>query len=418
MRGDDVGVCPVFTRQLQSLLRPSPSGGSLNMRCPSCGAITNSSMKCSECGATQEKSSLNCSEQTVKETTPIETMQKVQPARSLIEFPGVTKSSVPQWRKELGERVREVQERKAREALLEDGETVPLVGEGEARTPLLELLPRVDAPPVNPLVAAALQRIERAHVQSRFSGSAAVAMLDYEEQSEFGLEVPSSSDDPSGSDVLLREDPHNASNRPEKIHNLAVVPPQVELMTPALDAVDAPIVDETEPPKPTRKPKRLILGDLNDPALNYLDSIPVAVWLDVAERRSAPIFFRFLSAMMDILVVCLLSSPAVALVRMADLKWQDTRTLLFAAGTFIVMGFVYLTISTAFTGRTLGMKLFSLRVVDARTGLIPTGGQSAARALVYMLTLASVGIALLYTFVDSERHTAHDRFTRTAVVRV
>ena len=389
------------------------------MRCPSCGAITNSSMKCSECGATQEKSSLNCSEQTVEETTPTETMKKVQPARSLIEFPGVTKSSIPQWRKELGERVREVQERKAREALLEDRETGALVGEEESRTPLLELLPRVDMPPVNPLVAAALQRIERANAQSRFSGNAAVAtMLDYEEQSEFGLEVLSSSDDATGSDVSLRENPHHSSSRPEKIHNLAVVPPQVELVTPALDPVDAPIVDETEPPKPTRKPTRLILGDLNDPALNYLDSIPVAIWLDVAERRSAPIFFRFLSAMMDILVVCLLSSPAVALVRMADLKWQDTRTLLFAAGTFIVMGFVYLTISTAFTGRTLGMKFFSLRVVDARTGLIPTGGQSAARALVFMLTLASAGLALLYTFVDRDRRTAHDYFTRTAVVRV
>src|SRR2546425_5610420 len=354
MRAGGVGVVRVLRDSSKACL-DRPLRRQLNMRCPSCGAITNSSMKCSECGAIQEKSSLNCSEQTVKETTPTETRQKVQPARSLIEFPGVTKSSVPQWRKELGERVREVQERKAREALLEDGETGPLVGEGESRTPLLELLPQVDAPPVNPLVAAALQRIERANAQSRFSGNAAVAtMLDYEEQSEFGLEVPSSSDDATGSDVSLREDPHHSSSRPEKIHNLAVVPPQVELATPALDPLDAPIVDETEPPKPARKPKRLILGDLNDPALNYLDSIPVAIWLDVAERRSAPILSRFVSAIMDIVVVCLLSSPAVALVRMADLKWQDTRTLLFAAGTFIVMGFVYLTISTAFTGRTVG----------------------------------------------------------------
>jgi hypothetical protein len=64
------------------------------------------------------------------------------------------------------------------------------------------------------------------------------------------------------------------------------------------------------------------------------------------------------------------------------------------------------------------MKLFSLRVVDARTGLIPTGSQSAGRALVYMLSLLSAGIALMYAFVDSEKHTAHDRFTRTAVIRV
>ena len=378
------------------------------MRCPSCGAITQQhSMQCSECGAIQDKESVGLTGQVqlsqtdvVEEPTPTKTRHKAQQARSLIEFPGVTKSSVPQWRKELGERVREVQERKAREALLEDGETGALVGEGESRTPLLELLPRVDAPPVNPLVAAALQRIERAHAHSRFSGNAAVAtMVAYEEQSEFGLEVY----DEGVADVSLREDPHHASNRPEKTHNLAVVPPQlnIEEVTPVPDPIDTPVVDETEPPEPTRKPKRLILGDLNDPALNYLDSIPVAVWVDVAERRSAPIFFRFVSAILDIAVVCLLSSPVVALVKLTDLKWQDSRTLAFAIGTFIVMGFVYLTISTAFTGRTLGMKLFSLRVVDARTGLIPTGGQSAARALVYMLSLASAGIALIYTFVDS-----------------
>src|SRR6266550_5131594 len=131
MRADDVGVCPVFRRQLKACL-DRPLRRQLNMRCPSCGAITNSSMKCSECGAAQDEISRDCSEPTMKETTPTETSQEIRPARSLIEFPGVAKSSIPQWRKELGERVREVQERKAREALLEDGETGPL-GEGESR---------------------------------------------------------------------------------------------------------------------------------------------------------------------------------------------------------------------------------------------------------------------------------------------
>jgi uncharacterized RDD family membrane protein YckC len=392
------------------------------MRCPSCGAITQQySIQCSECGAIPDKISVNGSEQPMKETTPTKTSQKAHPGRSLIEFPGVTMSSVPQWRRELGERVREVQERKAREALLETGGAGSEVGEGESRTPLLELLPRVEGPAVNPLVAAALERIERAHAHPRFSGNAAVAtMLAYEEQSEIGLEVAPLNHDSSGSDVLLREDPRPASNRTEKTHNLAVVPPQVisEMVTPELDPVDTSVVDEAELSEPARKPRRIILGDLNDPALNYLDSIPVAVCVDIAERRSAPIFRRFVSGLLDIVIICLLSSPVAALVKQTGLKWQDPGTLAFAIGTFIVMGFLYLTISTAFTGRTLGMKLFSLRVVDARTGLIPTGGQSAARALVYMLTLASAGIALVYTFVDSEKNAAHDRFTRTIVVRV
>jgi uncharacterized RDD family membrane protein YckC len=275
-------------------------------------------------------------------------------------------------------------------------------------------------------------------------------MLAYDEQSEFGFEPAPAT---GSHDASPREEAPLPSTRSEKIHNLAVVPRQVvnepattisdTFETPTADDIAEVLVEESsaplesvqvatsaegiqtvhaeevdivEAPEPTRKPRRLI-GDLNDPALNYLDSISVKV-VDIPERRSAPVFFRFLSAILDLAVVCLLSAPVVALVKLTDLKWQDSRTIMFAASTFVVMGFLYLTISTAFTGRTLGMKPFSLRVVDDRTGLIPTGGQSAARAFLYLLSLASAGIALIYTFVNPERRAAHDRVTRTAVVRV
>lgn len=396
------------------------------MRCPSCGAIDQQhSTQCSECGAIQDKEPVDFSEQfqssqpdVVEKPAPTNTAQKTQPARSLIEFPGVTRAAIPQWRKELGERVREVQERRAREVLLESGQDEPGLGEDETRIPLLELLPQADVQPVNPIVAAALQRIERAHTQPRFSGNAAVALVAYDEQSEFGLGVASSTED--GSAVFLSEERHHPSTRVERVHNLAVVPPQISTQgeAPMSASMDIPTMDNSQVIEPTRRPKRLILGDVNDPALNYLDSIPVAVCVDIPQRRSAPIVFRFLSAVLDLAVVGLLSSPILALVMLTDLKWWDTRALMFASGTLIVMGFLYFTICTAFTGRTLGMRPFSLRVVDARTGLIPTGGQSATRALIYMLSLASAGIALMYTFLDSDRHSAHDRFARTAVVRV
>jgi uncharacterized RDD family membrane protein YckC len=249
-------------------------------------------------------------------------------------------------------------------------------------------------------------------------------MLAYDEPSQYALEIPASIADVGA--VSLPEDPFTAT-RPERTHNLAVVPPQIvseianeivnDPVIPDPEPLAAPVIEEPTAPQPARKPKRLI-GDLNDPALNYLDSIPVAICVDAAQRRSAPVLFRMLGAIVDLVVVSLLSSPVVALVKLADLKWQDSRTIGFAIGTYIVIGFLYLTIATAFTGRTLGMKLFSLRVVDARTGLIPTGGQSVARSLIYMLSIASAGIALVYTLVDSDRHAAHDRLTRTTVVRV
>src|SRR5690349_10981497 len=82
---------------------------------------------------------------------------------TLIEFPGISRSSVPQWRKELSERVREVQERKAREAAREAVEAERQRAESASNPPQLELLPPTEAPAMNPLVAAALKRIERAH---------------------------------------------------------------------------------------------------------------------------------------------------------------------------------------------------------------------------------------------------------------
>ena len=371
------------------------------MRCPACGArYQNPSVRCPECGALQETSQVEPARQVqldpiakVQETTPRKTTTKNGDGKTtpaLIEFPGVIRTARPQWRKELGERVREVQERRAREATGEAGEDGSLFSEQESMTPApLELLPQAEVPPVNPLVEAALRRIERAHSQP--PGNAAVATaVAFAEQPEFGH------------DLTETENLMDTTPRPERVHNLAVVP--------------TPDVLEADMPQETRRPRRII-GEQNDPALNYLDAVPTLGTVERREFRSAPVALRFLSAITDLAVVCLLSSPFLALTELTDLQWSNPLIVGGAVGAFVVVTFLYLTVSIAFTGRTIGTKLFSLRVVDARTGLIPTGSQSAGRALIYILSLAAAGIALIYTFINTEKHTVHDRFTRTAVIR-
>jgi uncharacterized RDD family membrane protein YckC len=381
------------------------------MQCPSCGAhYKKRTLKCPECGAFRNKNTAATSREpdldqiTAVPQRPLPKPKQKAPVTrtpSLIEFPGVVKPSIPEWRKELGERVREVQERRAREATPEVAEIAPTSFESTPRIASpLELLPQAELPPMNPLVVAALQRIERANAQSNFSGNAAVATaVDYDQQ--FDLEAHTADLCEAGAATIANEEPQNLPSSPERVHNLAVVP------TPA---------PKTEAPELRIKPKRLIRD--NDPALNYLDSIPTAALVDQSQRHSAPILYRLLGSILDLGVVCILSLPMLALVKLTDLAWHDVRVIAFVAGTLLVVGFLYQTISTALTGRTLGMKPFSLRVVDARTGLIPTGKQSAGRAMVYILSLASAGIALAYTFFDSDKHTAHDRFSRTTVVRV
>jgi len=325
---------------------------------------------------------------------------------TLIEFPGVSRTAVPEWRKELSERVREVQERRAREAAQEAAEVERQRAEEASNPPQLELLPRTEAPAMNPLVAAALKRIERAHQSAsvdarppRTSLATAVAYAPEREENIMNETVPPTiqlelESEPAVVEVSIAE-----SAVIEKPH-LAVVPPPLE---PA-------IVAKTEPSQP---PKRLIAE--NDPALNYLDSIRRSVRVDDVSTQSASAFRRVVSALLDLICCALLTAPIAGALYLAGGSVHDVRAIAVLAGCLVVMTFLYLTLTTALTGRTWGMRLLSLRVIDTKTGLIPTGGQSIGRSIFYLLSLAT-GVGILFALVSREGYTAHDRFTRTAVV--
>ncbi len=323
---------------------------------------------------------------------------------TLIEFPGISRNSVPEWRKELSERVREVQERRAREAAREAAEAERQRAEAASNPPQLELLQPTEAPAMNPLVAAALKRIERAHQSApsetrapRTSLATAIAYAPEREENIMNETVP-----PTFQLQFETEPPVAEAPPPVEKTHLVVVPPPSE-----------PVVANTELPQ---LPKRLIRDDPNDPALNYLDSIRRNVRVDDLVSQSASSFRRVVSAVLDLIISALLTSPiAGALYLTGNLNFQDTRVLTVLGGSLVVVTFFYLTLATALTGRTLGMRVLSLRVIDTKTGLIPTGGQSIGRSFFYLLSLATV-VGILFALVNREGYTAHDRFTRTAVV--
>src|SRR6266511_3370879 len=182
MRPDCAGPWPVFGQfQLGPKVRLiSYVSEAASMRCPECGALQNESSTNPSQKAQSDQSIMLEETVGLEETAPVTSTQQrqttVRNSQSLIEFPGVNRSAVPEWRKELGERVREIQERRAREATLEAG-IEPLFNELESKTAMpLELLPQTEAPPLNPLVVNALRRIERAHSQAAANGFGATAV--------------------------------------------------------------------------------------------------------------------------------------------------------------------------------------------------------------------------------------------------
>jgi uncharacterized RDD family membrane protein YckC len=331
--------------------------------------------------------------------TPTQSREKKS---TLIEFPGVARSSIPEWRKELSERVREVQERRAREAASEAAEVERRRLEATVNPPQLELLPPAEMPAINPLVAAALKRIERAHQtaptdtrHTRSTLATAIAYAPAREDNDMNETVgPPTTQLTFEPEVPVEEPPPAV----EKTH-LVVVPPS--------EAAPAPV---------PRAPKRLIRDDPNDPALNYLDSISRNLRVDDCPTHSASAFRRAISALLDLVFCALLSSPIAVAAYWTGNDLQDTRVIAVLGGSFVVVTFVYLTLMTALTGRTWGMRLWSLKVIDTKTKLIPTGGQSIGRSFFYLLSLATV-VGILFPLVSREGYAAHDRFTRTAVVK-
>jgi len=319
---------------------------------------------------------------------------------TLIEFPGVSRA-VPEWRKQLSQRVREVQEQRAREA----AEAAASAQESETfscalPSAQLELVPDREQQVVNPIVSKALERLERAR-RSEFavsSNGAAVAkalapVADNSPSMEAAIELEATVE----TEPAISPEPQPAARKSK----LVVVPP-------------APAIEE-----PKRKPVRVISDSIEDSALSYLETclaVP-AIAADVRSNR-AGVWRRMTAGSLDLLVVALMSTPFAAGIEVARGHWSDPRVIGLTGGIVVALMFSYLTVSIALTGRTLGMRLLRLRTIDVRTGLIPTGGQAMKRAVGYIFSLAILGIGIIYALIDREGRTMHDRFSKTIVIQI
>lgn len=325
---------------------------------------------------------------------PLDQSGGKQQTSTLIEFPG-TSRTVPEWRKQLSQRVREVQERKAREAA-EELAAAQEAGLISCALPSaqLELVPDLEQPVRNPIVSKALERLERArrtdHVATGFTATATVAAPAF---------VADNISEPTPEPTLAPkiDEPAPVESKPR----LTVVAPS------------KPQVESTE-----RKPVRVISDGVDHVALSYLEtclSVPPIAF--DAGTESAPFKRRFIAGTLDLILVALLACPFAAAIEFADGNWADPRIIGLMSGITLILMFAYLTVSIALTGRTVGMRALSLRTIDLRTGMIPTGGQSMKRAIGYIFGLAFLGLGVVYGLVDQDRRTVHDRFSKTIVIQ-
>ncbi len=408
------------------------------MQCSSCRAVYSNGLDfCPRCKTAASKTSPDVSSESIittqesassvapppaaeEEASPAPRAAAAQSSSTLIEFPGVSRAR-PQWRKDLSERVREIQERRARDAGHDTEEAFrrPVQQQtADAVAPQLGLVPQPDTPAMNPIVAAALKRLERARqptppmprARATMGGAAAAAVARVAEDQyqpetrQVAPQPPVVAATPALAPAQPAEEekpkPETARERP-----LVVVPAQPAKKVPAVESkpqTKRAAVSETTVEKSAKSIDEELLK--SDSEAEFYDD-------------RAPVLGRLAASVIDLLVVAFASSPFAAIIELTNGNWADWRVVASMGGIVLVVMFLYLTAATALAGRTWGMSLVSLRAVDAETSLPPTTGQAVLRALFYILSLVTLGLGLVYALFDAEGRAAHDHFSGTIVVR-
>lgn len=409
---------------------------------------------------------------------------------TLIEFPGVNRNR-PAWRKELSERFREIQQKRARETDVEGTSAPRPAAEeslqkhenarasakarvSEAASKQLGLVPPPDEPELNPLVAAALRRIERARVsatatrQGSVRGQVATAAARVVEEQLVQEVAPAAP--PSPLVVVQPKQPakpeQTQAPKPEPAAakaNSAESKAQAQRTQAEMTTTHAPAIQQAMPQTPATQTVTAQTA-LNEEAAavvetyrktevahqtpqleasaaadvestprqpRHLTGVIDEFWLErqgiellpkVEEKEltyddRAPRTKRMAAAVVDLLAVAFLSAPFAAGIELTISNWNDPRVSGSMALIAALVMFLYHTCSVALAGRTLGMSLCGLHAVDARKASVPTTGQCMRRAVVYMLSLATGGLGLLYSLFDAEGRTLHDLLSGTVVVR-
>ena len=139
---------------------------------------------------------------------------------------------------------------------------------------------------------------------------------------------------------------------------------------------------------------------------------------ETEEYDDCPTFaLRFNAGLFDLIIGSFASLCLLAPFMLAGGDWLSGAGLLAFAATAAIVMFIYLTTAIGFYGRSFGMRLFSLELVDIEGEEYPTFHQAAVSSSVYLLSLAFGGLGFLTMLFNDEKRAAHDLVSNTMIVK-
>jgi uncharacterized RDD family membrane protein YckC len=131
----------------------------------------------------------------------------------------------------------------------------------------------------------------------------------------------------------------------------------------------------------------------------------------------APFSMRFSAGIFDMIIGTFATLILLSPFMLSGGSWFSVSGGFALAAAFAIVMFLYLTVSLSFYGRTFGMRLFSLELVDVEENAYPTMHQAAVSSAVFLLSLTIGGIGFLPMFFNEERRAAHDILSGTILLR-
>jgi uncharacterized RDD family membrane protein YckC len=139
--------------------------------------------------------------------------------------------------------------------------------------------------------------------------------------------------------------------------------------------------------------------------------------VDETQYEYAGFWLRVGAALIDTLLVSFMTIPLVRIVYGS--AYGDGNIFQGPADIFISLALPAVA-SVAFwvaRGATPGKMAISAQVVDARTGLKPSLGQSIGRYLGYYVSTLPLGLGLIWVGIDPKKQGWHDKLAGTVVIR-
>ncbi|HEX8639455.1 MAG TPA: RDD family protein, partial [Pyrinomonadaceae bacterium] len=331
-------------------------------------------------------------------------------------------AALPDWRLKMQNAVRQRMENPAGEenAPKETQYQTRLVTSG-ANALKAEIVEETAEPLKNEKVANALKRIE----QSRKAF--------FVEESQPELTIADDSNQNKNYPFYIAARTAENDVKPPESKASVNVPPKPKLVASAPRNADGELDTNKLPPLPTTaigfdKVSTDTHDEIAQPKTN--DTIGQVMLSETAVKENivetaeaeesddlAPFAMRFNAGLFDLIIGSFASFILLAPFMLAGGEWMTFTGLLAFAATLSVVMFIYLTTAVGMFGRSIGMRLFSLELVDVEENEYPTFHQAAVSSSVYLLSLVFGGIGFLTIPFNEEKRAVHDIVSGTIVVK-